>query len=161
VFRDSRFDLDTIAFVVVVVLLVAGGAWILMRNERAVSSGASQTVSSASPSAAADAGPSASPSPSASPATTTGPATDVKIRVTAPLTDTWVEVRKSGPKGRVLFSGVVKAGNTRVFAGDLLWLRLRDPAKVRLRIYGRKIVPGASPGPVDYLIKNGKLERQG
>ena len=93
--------------------------------------------------------------------TTTGPATDGTVRVTAPLTDTWIQVRKSGPKGRVLFSGVVKAGNTRVFVGDPLWLRLRDPSQVRLRIYGDKIVPEGSSGPVDYLIKNGKLERQG
>jgi hypothetical protein len=153
VFRDSRFDLDTIAFLVVVVLLVAGGAWILIRNERAASSAVPQTAGGASPSA--------SPLASASPGATTQPATNGEVRITAPVTDTWVEVRKSGPKGTVLFSGVVKEGNTRVFAGAVLWLRLRHPSQVRLRIDGRKIVPDGSVEPVDYLITNGKLERQG
>ena len=160
-FRDSRFDLDTIAFLVVVALLVAGGAWILMRNERAVPSPVPQTAGAASPSTSPGAGQSASPSASVGPATTSGPAMDGEVRITAPQTDTWVEVRKSGPKGAVLFSGLVKSGNTRVFAGDVLWLRLRHPSQVRLRIDGRKIVPAGSTDPVDYLIKNGKLRRQG
>ena len=72
-----------------------------------------------------------------------------------------MKVRKAGPQGAVLFSGLVKKGNTRVFTGDVLWLRLRSPSDVRLRVEGRKITPADSVGPVDYIVKNGKLERQG
>ncbi len=61
----------------------------------------------------------------------------------------------------MLFSGTVKKGKTRVFVGDVLWLRLGNPSAVRLRVEGRKIAPNDSVDPVDYIVKNGKLERQG
>ena len=167
-FDRSRFDLDTIAFFVVVALLVAVGAWVLTRDHGGVSSASRSAVSSvsASPSpsssgstALVSAGATPSPSPS-SPATA-GQMQDGEVRITAPVADTWIQVRKNGPKGVVMFSGLVTQGTTRVFIGEVLWLRLRVPGDVRLRIEGRKVQPGPPVGPVDYIIRNGELERQG
>jgi len=167
-FEESRFDLDTIAFFVVVALLVAVGAWVLTRDHGGVSSASRYAVSSASGSPspnsssfAAQALGGASPSPSPGSSATGGQVLDGEVRVTAPVSDTWIEVRKKGPKGAVVFSGLVTRGTTRVFTGDVLWLRLRVPGDVRLRIDGRKVQPSPSAGPVDYIIRNGKIERQG
>ena len=70
-------------------------------------------------------------------------------------------MRKDGATGAVLFSGTVTKGKTRVFVGDVLWLRLGNPSAVRLRVEGRKIKRSDSADPVDYIVKDGKLERQG
>lgn len=148
-FRESRFDLDTIAFLVVVGLLAIGAAWVLLRNDG--------VVPSTSPGAVTVTSPPASPRPDDS----TRPAVKGELRITAPASDTWVQVRRTGAKGAVLFSGTVMKGKTRVFVGDVLWLRLRVPADVRLRIEGHRIAPLKAERPVDYRITNGKLERQG
>ena len=151
--EESRFNLDTIAFLVVVGLLAIGAAWVLVRSGETQAPAASAARAAASPS------PLASPSVKASSAPV--PVVKGELRVSAPTTDIWVQVRENGPKGAVLFSGVVSMGNTRVFVADVLWLRLRNPSHVGLRVEGHKIPPSASVNPVDYIVKNGKLERQG
>jgi hypothetical protein len=151
---ESRFDLDTIAFLVVVCVLAIGVTWVL------VASGG-DTHPSAKSGALDVASPLPSISGSATPQQTAGPVVKGELRISAPEADSWVQVRRSGPKGTVLFSGTVKKGNTRVFAAPVLWLRLRSPADVRLRVDGRKIRPTTGVRPVEYIIKDGKLERQG
>ena len=146
---------NTVVFVAVICLLVLGVIWILGRG--------SDTQPSTKPGALGITSPSPSPSASnsAKPQQTTTPVVKGELRISAPEGESWLEVRRDGSAGTVLFSGTVKKGKTRVFVGDVLWLRLGNPSAVRLRVEGRKIKPMTNAGPVDYIVKNGKLERQG
>ena len=146
---------NTVVFVAVICLLVLGVIWILGRGN--------DTQPSTKPGALGITSPSPSPSASnsAKPQQTTTPVVKGELSISAPEGESWLEVRRDGSTGTVLFSGTVKKGKTRVFVGDVLWLRLGNPAAVRLRVEGRKIKPMTDAGPVDYIVKNGKVERQG
>ena len=148
---------NTVVFVAVICLLVLGVIWMLGRG--------GDTPPSTKPGALGITSPSPSPSPSASesakPQKTAKPVVKGELRISAPHGESWLEVRKDGSTGTVLYSGTVTKGKTRVFVGDVLWLRLGNPSAVRLRVEGRKIAPSDSVDPVDYIVKNGKLERQG
>jgi cytoskeleton protein RodZ len=144
---------NTVVFVAVICLLVLGVIWILGRG--------SDTPPSTKPGALGITSPSPSVSKPAKPQKTTTPVVKGELRVSAPDAEIWLEVRRDGSAGAVLFSGTVKKGKTRVFVGDVLWLRLGNPSAVRLRIEGREIKPMTDANPVDYIVKNGKLERQG
>ena len=144
---------NTIVFVAVICLLVLGVIWILGRG--------SDTPPSTKPGALGITSPSPSPSPSAKPVPTAKPVVKGELRITAPNGDSWVEVRKDSATGTVLFSGTVTKWKTRVFVGKTLWLRLGNPSAVRLKVEGRKIKPVDSANPVDYLVKDGKLVKQG
>ena len=146
---------NTVVFVAVICLLVLGVIWILGRG--------TETRSPTKPGALGIVSPSPSPSPSASakPQKTNPPVVQGELRITVPEGESWLEVRRDGSTGTVLFSGTVNQGKTRVFVGDVLWLRLGNPSAVRLRVEGRKIAPSDSVDPVDYIVKDGKLERQG
>ncbi|MEZ5125768.1 MAG: DUF4115 domain-containing protein [Thermoleophilia bacterium] len=103
-----------------------------------------------------------SPSPTASQKPTPTPSPDVAagvVRISA-TEETWIEVRRDGPEGKVLFSGALARGKSKQFQGDVLWLRLGSPANVRLRVEGKRVAPLDDPAPSDYLIKDGKLKRQ-
>jgi cytoskeletal protein RodZ len=144
---------NTVVFVAIICLLVLGVIWILGRG--------TDTPSSTKPGALGITSASPSPSKSAKPQKTAAPVVNGEVRITAPDGESWIEVRRDGSTGTVLFSGTVKKGTTRVFVGDVLWLRLGNPSAVRLRVEGRRIAPSTSVNPVDYIVKNGKLERQG
>jgi cytoskeleton protein RodZ len=146
---------NTVVFVAVICLLVLGVIWILGRGSDRQPSTTPGALGITSPS------PSPSASTSAKPRQTTTPVVKGELRISAPDGESWLEVRRDGSAGTVLFSGTVKKGKTRVFVGDVLWLRLGSPSAVRLRVEGRKIKPMTDAGPVDYIVKNGKLERQG
>ena len=146
---------NTVVFVAVICLLVLGVIWILGRDSDMQPSTKPGALGITSPS------PSPSASNSAKPQQTTTPVVKGELSISAPEGESWLEVRRDGSTGTVLFSGTVKKGKTRVFVGDVLWLRLGNPSAVRLRVEGRKIKPMTDAGPVDYILKNGKLERQG
>ena len=147
---------NTVVFVAVICLLLLGAIWILGR-------GSGDTPQSTKPGALgiASASPSTSPSKTAKPQKSTEPVTKGELSVTAADGDCWLEVRKEGASGMVLFSGTVSKGATKVFSGTALWLRLGNPSVVRLRVEGRPIALSDAVGPIDYIVKNGKLERQG
>jgi len=146
---------NTIVFVAVICLLVLGVIWILGRGSDKQPSTKPGALGITSPS------PSPSVSISAKPQKTTAPVVKGELRITVPHGESWFEVRRDGPTGTVLFSGTVKKGKTRVFVGDVLWLRLGNPSAVRVRVEGRKIARSESVDPIDYIVKDGKLERQG
>jgi cytoskeleton protein RodZ len=146
---------NTVVFVAIICLLVLGVIWILGRG------GDTQPPAKPGALGITSASPSPSASKSAKPQNTPAPVVKGELRVSAPDGDSWIEVRRDTSTGRVLFSGTVMKGNTRVFVGDVLWLRLGNPSAVRLRVEGRKVAPSDSANPVDYIVKNGKLERQG
>jgi len=146
---------NTVVFVAVICLLVLGIIWILGRG--------SDTQPSTKPGALGITSPSPSPSASkpAKPQKTTTPVVKGELRISAPNGDSWLEVRKDGATGTVVFSGTVTQGKTKVFVGRTLWLRLGNPSAVRIEVEGRKANLATSANPVDYLFKDGKLERQG
>jgi cytoskeleton protein RodZ len=146
---------NTVLFVAVVCLLVLGVIYVLGLSE----SGDTGTPTT-QPGPLGIASPSASASPSPTPSSTAPTAVPGELRVSA-VADSWVEVRKKSATGETLFSGTIKQGKTRVFVGEVLWLRLGSPANVRLRVEGRQVKTITEPGPIDYLIENGKLEKQG
>ena len=148
---------NTVVFVAVICLLVLGVIWMLGRGGDTPPSTRPGALGITSPSPS----PSPSPSASAEPQKTGKPVVKGELRVSAADGDSWMEVRRDGSTGNVLFSGTVTKGKTRVFVGDVLWLRLGNPSAVRLRVEGRKIAPNDSVDPVDYIVRNGKLERQG
>ena len=147
---------NTVVFVAVICLLVLAVIWILGR-------GAETQQPSTKPGALGITSPSPTPSASKSirPQKTTTPVAKGMLRITVPDGESWLEVRRNGATGPVLFSGTVANGKTRAFAGDVLWLRLGNPSAVRLSVGGRKLALNDSVGPVDYILKDGKLERQG
>jgi cytoskeleton protein RodZ len=146
---------NTIVIVAVVCLLVLGVIWILGRG--------GDTPQSTQPGALGITSPSPSPSASrtAKPQKTTTPVAKGALRIIATSGESWVEVRKNSSAGTVLFSGTLAKGKAKVFVSKVLWLRLGNPSALLLRVEGRAVKPTNDVGPVDYIIKNGKLERQG
>lgn len=146
---------NTVLFVAVVCLLVLGVIYVLGLRD-----GVDQGTPPTQPEPLGIASPSASASakPSPTPSVTAKPVVDGELRVST-TADSWFEVRKNDADGEVLFSGTVTQGKTKVFVSEVLWLRLGSPSNVRLRIEGRRIDKITEPGPLDYLVENGKLEK--
>jgi cytoskeleton protein RodZ len=145
---------NTVLFVAIICLLVLGVIWILGR-------GGEPTQPSTTPGALGITSPSPSPSHSATPAPTHTPVVNGELRISAPNGDSWLEVRKDSATGTVLFSGTVPKGKTKLFVGKALWLRLGNPSAVRIKVDGRKAGLVNTANPVDYLVKDGKLVKQG
>lgn len=101
-----------------------------------------------------------SPSTAASSAADGTPTVANQVRVSATAT-TWIQVRENSAGGKTLFSGSMQKGTSKVFKGDVLWLRLANPPSVRLRVAGETQPVVSGPGPKDFIVKNGKLKEQG
>ncbi len=74
-----------------------------------------------------------------------------RVRLTAARNDSWVEIRKSSSSGRVLFAGIVRAGQSIQFVGRRLWARFGSLGNFDLTINGRIVHP-AFNGTVDTVI---------
>ncbi len=103
--------------------------------------------------------PSKKPSPNATQAVKAG-LRDL-VNVEAVDGDCWVQVRRDDANGIILFSGTLKKGERKSFKGKVLWLRMGNPSVLQLTIEGSKAKPIDGVDPVDAIIQNGKLERQG
>jgi len=144
---------NTLAFVAVACLLVLAVIYVLGLNSPGTpgeaDSGAGPGMLPTSPSSS----PSPSPSPSVSP---TVVATDV-VRVSASRGDCWLEVRRGGPDGVVVYSETLQRGITKVFRGDDLYMRVGAPTAISIRA-GSKVLPRLEgAGPLDVRIVDGKL----
>lgn len=149
---------NTLVFVAVICLLVLAVIYVLGMDDgdgdqRPVTRPSALGLTSPSPSASPSITVPASPSASATPSN--------EVRVSAAAGDCWLEVRVGSGTGRVLFSGTLTDGATKVFRGATLWLRLGNPPALRIRVHGTRIPRITETGPLDYLAKNGKLTRQG
>ncbi len=145
---------NTLAFVAVACLLLLGVIYALGLNSDeptgAAGGGGLPAVLSPSPS------PTPSPTRTARPSPTPTVGPDV-VRVSTVAGDCWLEVRRSGSTGTVLFSGTVPRGKTRVFRGDDLWLRIGNPAALKIRV-GARVMPALEgSGPLIVTIKDGTL----
>ena len=147
---------NTLVFVAVICLLVLGVIYVL-GMDAAPRATAPVTKPSAlglnSPSPKASVKPSASPSKSATPVAG-------ELRISASDGDCWLEVRVGSSAGRVLYSSTMPQGATKVFRGKTLWLRFGNPGALRIRLDGVKMPHIDETGPLDYLAKDGKLQRQ-
>lgn len=143
---------NTVLLVAVLCLLVLAVIYILGLN------GQEPTSPTTQPSALGLVSP--SPSTTASPAADGASAVADQVRVSA-IATTWIQVRKDSADGKILFSGSMRKGTSRVFTGDVMWLRLASPPNVRLRVAGeaQPAIPG--PGPKDFIVMDGKLKEQG
>ena len=146
---------NTVLFVAVVCLLALGVIYALSLGD-----GGEGGTPATKPGPLGIASPSASSKPSPRPSHTAPAAVPGELRIST-VDDAWVEVRRNGPTGDLLFSGTIAKGKTHVYVSEVLWLRLGSPPNVRLRVEGRRIKTIEDPGPLDYLIENGKLVKQG
>ncbi len=145
---------NTLAFIAVVCLLVLAVIVVLGYTGQP----AEEPV--VKPSALGVGSPSASPSPSAKPSVTPTIASDV-VKISATRGDCWFEARKGGSTGEVLFSNTLAKGTSKTLKATLLWLRLGAPEAVVIKAGSKQLPAVAGPGPVDVLIDDGVLTRQG
>ncbi len=146
---------NTLVFVAVICLLLLAVIYVLGMD----SDGAQEPVTKPSVLGITSAPPTASASPSAQPTRSATPVSD-EVRISAADGDCWLEVRAASAGGRVLYSGTLEQGATKVFRGRVLWLRLGNPPALRIRVGGTKVPRIPDTGPLDYLAKDSKLTRQ-
>jgi len=152
---------NTLLFVAVLCLLILGVLYALGLGREPTdgeppSRPEALGIESPSPSPKDTASPKATPT--ASPTQAEIP--DNQVRLTTTTGDCWLQVRRGGATGQILFEGTVEQGRTRVWRGDVLWLRLGSPSAVGIRVGSEKMPPIDEPGPVDVLIKDGALTVQ-
>ena len=146
---------NTIVLVAIVCLLVLGaiyavGIWKGGGDDEPTTKPPALGIDSPSPS------PSKSPKPE--PSSTGLPAWQKNlVRVEAVNGDCWMEVRREGPQGVVLFSGTVDDGDKQKFKGEVLWLSLGNPAAVRLEVQGKDVKVKGDVGPWPVLIDRGRV----
>jgi len=83
------------------------------------------------------------------------------LRLVAEEGDCRVQVRRNGAKGIVLYWGTLRQGSGRSFKGPVLWVCVDAPSRVKVVIQGRTAKPIENTDPLDFIVRNGKLERQG
>jgi cytoskeletal protein RodZ len=79
------------------------------------------------------------------------------VKLEAKGGDCWMEVRRDGSTGVVLFSGTVKDGDLQKFKGKTLWISLGAPANARLEVQGQKVKIKSDVGPWPVLVKQGHV----
>jgi transcriptional regulator with XRE-family HTH domain len=146
---------NTIVLVAIVCLVVLGaiyaiGIWNGGGEDEPTTEPPALGIESVSPS------PSKSPKPQ--PSSTGVPAWQKNlVRVEAVNGDCWMEVRREGPEGVVLFSGTVDDGDKKKYKGEVLWLSLGNPVAVRLEVQGKDVKVKSDVGPWPVLIERGRV----
>lgn len=143
---------NTLAFVAVACLLVLAVIYVLGLNGGDATQGGGPGIDtgvlSPSPSPSLSRKPSPKPSPSV--------VVDV-VRVSASRGDCWLEVRRDGPDGKILYSDTLTRGKTKLFHGSDLHLRVGAPEAISIRV-GEKLLPRLEgAGPLDVRVVDGKL----
>jgi cytoskeleton protein RodZ len=65
----------------------------------------------------------------------------------------WLQVRRGSSAGRLVEAATLEEGKSRLYVAPRLWLAVRAPANLRLRLNGKNVaVPGRGSGPVRRLI---------
>lgn len=146
---------NTVVFVAVICLLVLAVIYVLGLG------GKGEKTPATRPGALGIVSPSPSASKTVKPSTSATPVKHGEVRLTASSGDCWVEVRANDQAGAVLFAGTINQGGTKTFKGRKLWLRLGNPAALRILLDGSRMAPINEVGPLDYIATGGKLTRQG
>jgi cytoskeletal protein RodZ len=146
---------NTLAFIAVACLLVLAVIYALgLNSEDATNTGGTGIdpgllSPSSSPSVVVSDTPTARPTASPTPS-------DI-VRVSTVAGDCWLEVRQDSSTGRVLYSGTLARGRTKVFRESALWLRVGNPPAISIRV-GAKVTPALEgAGPLILTIIDGKL----
>jgi len=149
---------NTIVFVAVICLLVLTVIVVLGWN-----TGGDDGQPSTKPGALGIGSPSPKPSVTPTPAASASikPGFENVLRIVGEKGDCWVQVRRDDATGIVLFSGTIKQGSGRSFKGTVLWVRMGNPSSVKVIIEGRTAKPIDSVNPLDFVVRNGKMKRQG
>jgi Helix-turn-helix domain len=65
----------------------------------------------------------------------------------------WLQVRRGSSAGPLVEAATLEQGQSRLYVAPRLWLAVRAPANMRLRLNGRSVtVPGRGSGPVRRLV---------
>ena len=81
------------------------------------------------------------------------------LKVNAAYGDSWIQVRKDGATGSVLYTGTLTKGHSKKFKNKVLWVRLGSPSMVKLVVEGKTQAPLSGLNPADYIVKNGKAKK--
>lgn len=147
---------NTLLFVAVVCLLILAVLYLL-----GMGAGGEGGTPLTRPSALGIVTPTPLPSTTApAPSPSVKPGLRGVVAVEAVDGDCWLQVRRDGPDGVVLFSGTLHQGDREAFKGKVLWLRLGFPAAVRLTVEGRRAPRLDLVEPVDLLVRGGRVIRQ-
>lgn len=156
---------NTLVFVAVLCLLVLAVLYTLgLGREQAQEPPPTRPdalgIESPSPSVEPSPSLSGSPSLSASPSPTAVSATASQVRLTARDGDCWVQVRRGGAEGAIVFEGIIAKGTTRVWRAEVLWLRIGNPSVVGIRVGDKKMPAIEYAEPVNVLVEGGRLDVQ-
>jgi cytoskeleton protein RodZ len=76
-----------------------------------------------------------------------------RLGVKAASGNIWLQVRRGSPAGPLVEAATLEQGQSRLYVAPRLWLAVRAPANMRLRLNGRSVtVPGRGSGNVRRLI---------
>ena len=82
--------------------------------------------------------------------TVTGGQLELSLSASGPC---WVELRSGSPTGPVVYEGTIQPGTSQSFsAGGAAWLRMGDPAGVRLRINGSPVQLPSAANPYNVTV---------
>jgi len=102
--------------------------------------------------------PSPSPSPTPRQSPTGTPAWQKNlIKLEAKGGDCWMEVRRDGSQGVILFSGTLQKGDKEKWKGKVLWISLGAPANVRLNVEGKDVKIKGDVGPWPVVVNKGRV----
>lgn len=68
------------------------------------------------------------------------PAAPVHLVATAVGGDCWLQVRRGDADGKVLWEGILLAGDSTEFDGKQFWIRMGDPTNLRLDVNGERVI---------------------
>jgi cytoskeleton protein RodZ len=102
------------------------------------------------------ASPSKSPKPQKSPAGVPEWQKNL-VKLEAAGGDCWMEVRREGSQGIVLFSGTLRDGDKQKFKGKVIWMSLGAPGNVKLNVQGKNVKVKSDVGPWPVLIEKGHV----
>jgi hypothetical protein len=67
------------------------------------------------------------------------PSGTARLEVIATRGDSYVIARRGGAIGRVEYSGTIEKGQRQRFEGKVLWLQIRSPRNVLVRLNGNRV----------------------
>jgi cytoskeleton protein RodZ len=76
-----------------------------------------------------------------------------RLGVSAVNGNIWLQVRRGSSAGRLVEAATLERGQSRLYVAPRLWIAVRAPANLRLKLNGRSVtVPGRGSGQVRRLV---------
>jgi cytoskeleton protein RodZ len=83
---------------------------------------------------------------------TVAPPTNFRVVVRATRGDSWLEVRRSSPVGKLEWQGTLYQGQSQLFTRKHLWMTLGRPANLVIKLNGHRAKLPATPNPMDVAV---------